>query len=183
MNLSKYFSNVAYVRAEEIAGEHQGTWRTKYDHSFMVFVGLENYFKEHARLEITKYLTQGLGFSPLTKKWYGWTHRGMYGFGIGSTCKKGDIYYRATNLEDELEHAIDFWKAYDKENVQARFIEEGEIRVTWDYIKDDSSKDKANRITSVAWYYDPEFGGKGEWTATTLDEAREMAIDFRNAIS
>ena len=29
-----------------------------------------------------------IGFSSKDNKWYGWSHRGIYGFGIGSTCKK-----------------------------------------------------------------------------------------------
>ncbi len=31
-----------------------------------------------------------IGFDPKTQKWYGWSHRGIYGFGIGHTVKKGD---------------------------------------------------------------------------------------------
>ena len=182
MNLSEYFSNVAFVRAEEIAGEHKRTWRSKYDHSFITFVGLEEDFKEHARLEITKHLTQGLGFSPKTKMWYGWTHRGMCGFEIGSTCKKGDVHYNAANLEDEIESAINFWKNEDKENVQAKLLRKGELKVTWDYIKNDSFKDKVGRLASTIWAYDPKFG-RGEWTAATLEEAKEMALDFRNGAS
>lgn len=27
-------------------------------------------------------------------KWYGWSHRAVYGFGIGDTVKKGDVAYK-----------------------------------------------------------------------------------------
>lgn len=31
-----------------------------------------------------------IGYQPQEKKWYGWSHRAIYGFGIGDTVKKGD---------------------------------------------------------------------------------------------
>jgi len=34
-----------------------------------------------------------IGFSHKDGKWYGWSHRAIYGFKIGSTCKKGDCHY------------------------------------------------------------------------------------------
>lgn len=32
-----------------------------------------------------------IGFSEKEQKWYGWSHRAMYGFGIGDTVKAGDV--------------------------------------------------------------------------------------------
>lgn len=32
-----------------------------------------------------------IGFSEKDQKWYGWSHRAMCGFGIGSIAKDGDI--------------------------------------------------------------------------------------------
>ncbi len=34
-----------------------------------------------------------VGFSTKDGKWYGWSHRALYGFKPGSTCKKGDCHY------------------------------------------------------------------------------------------
>ena len=31
-----------------------------------------------------------IGFCEKEQKWYGWSHRAMYGFGIGNKVKKGD---------------------------------------------------------------------------------------------
>lgn len=31
-----------------------------------------------------------IGFSPRDQKWYGWSHRAIFGFGVGSKVKKGD---------------------------------------------------------------------------------------------
>jgi len=59
-----------------------------------------------------------IGFCEREQKWYGWSHRAICGFGIGSTCKKGDIHYRpkkgewtAKTLSDAKQMAIDFAKA------------------------------------------------------------------------
>lgn len=49
----------------------------------------------------------GLGFSEKEQKWYGWSHRAIYGFGIGSEVKDGDccasklpIGFKAKTLKD-----------------------------------------------------------------------------------
>lgn len=61
-----------------------------------------------------------IGKSTKDGKWYGWSHRAIYGFEPGSTCKEGDCHYT------------------------------------------------------------PE---KGEWTAETEEDARQMAIDFAQSVS
>ena len=32
-----------------------------------------------------------IGFAPAQNKWYGWSHRAMYGFGIGDEVHEGDL--------------------------------------------------------------------------------------------
>lgn len=32
-----------------------------------------------------------MGYSPSRRKWYGWSHRAVAGFGVGSTVRKGDV--------------------------------------------------------------------------------------------
>ena len=32
-----------------------------------------------------------IGYSPSENKWYGWSHRACYGFGIGDVVKEGDL--------------------------------------------------------------------------------------------
>lgn len=56
-----------------------------------------------------------IGFSEKEQKWYGWSHRAIYGFGIGSKVKKGDAGYNpekgewvAKTLDDAKKMAIDF---------------------------------------------------------------------------
>lgn len=60
-----------------------------------------------------------IGFSIKDGKWYGWSHRAIYGFKIGSTCKKGDCHYvpkrnkgkgswKAKTFADARKMALDF---------------------------------------------------------------------------
>ncbi len=58
-----------------------------------------------------------IGFSEKEQKWYGWSHRAIYGFSVGDKIKKGDIVYDTlgeTTLKtlDECKNAaIEFSKA------------------------------------------------------------------------
>lgn len=72
----------------------------------------KDFFKEHGIEE----KACGVGFSEKEQKWYGWSHRAIYGFGIGSKCKKGDAHYNgkewtAKTLEDAKKMAEDFAEA------------------------------------------------------------------------
>jgi len=56
-----------------------------------------------------------IGFCEKEQKWYGWSHRAIYGFGIGSTVTEGHCAFTpekgtwtATNLEEAKQIAIDF---------------------------------------------------------------------------
>lgn len=49
--------------------------------------------------------TACVGFSPKYQKWYGWSYRAIYGFGIGDVVAEGDITTTSGYVEDfELEH-------------------------------------------------------------------------------
>jgi hypothetical protein len=49
----------------------------------------KDFLKKHDIKEIET----GLGFSEKEQKWYGWSHRAIYGFGVGTKIKKGDVVY------------------------------------------------------------------------------------------
>ena len=54
-----------------------------------------------------------IGFSETEQKWYGWSHRAIYGFGVGSKVKKGHAGYKgkewtAKTLDDAKKMAINF---------------------------------------------------------------------------
>lgn len=55
-----------------------------------------------------------IGFCEKEQKWYGWSHRAIFGFGIGDLVKEGDctasfgIGFEAKNLEDAKRMAVAF---------------------------------------------------------------------------
>jgi len=50
-----------------------------------------------------------VGFNPDEQKWYGWSHRAIYGFTIGSSITPGDCGYIPSSKEDMLESMKRFW--------------------------------------------------------------------------
>jgi hypothetical protein len=72
--------------------------------------GLEDYLAKHGVEE----KECGLGFSEKEQKWYGYSHRGVYGFGIGDKVKKGHLGYREDGPKEikTLDDAKAVAKAY-----------------------------------------------------------------------
>jgi len=72
--------------------------------------GTMKFFAKHG---ISNVYGGSIGFSEKEQKWYGWSHRAIYGFGIGSKVKKGDCGYKgkawtAKTLDDAKQMAKDF---------------------------------------------------------------------------
>ena len=44
-----------------------------------------------------------IGFCEREQKWYGWSHRAMYGFGIGDVVKEGDCTAESGWIDEYLE--------------------------------------------------------------------------------
>lgn len=47
--------------------------------------------------------TCSIGFSEREGKWYGWSHRAVYGFKVGDTVKEGDCTAEEGYIEEYLE--------------------------------------------------------------------------------
>lgn len=127
-----------------------------------------------------------IGFCEKEHKWYGWSHRAIFGFGIGSEVKKGDCGYVPVDMADAIDEAVRFWddEHHNSTTADAGVDDEGRqcIRVQWMY--DDSVPNKSLRGTiGGTLTYPPEQYGRGEWTAKTLDDAKQMAIDFAEGVS
>jgi len=107
-----------------------------------------------------------IGYSPKNGKWYGWSHRAICGFKIGSTCKKGDIHYEPKNKKEFIQFIKNFYKdAYTYETTK-----DG-VKIT---LKD-------SKISHMEFY--PKEWGKGEWKAESMEDAKQMAIAFANSVS
>ena len=127
-----------------------------------------------------------IGFCEKAQKWYGWSHRAIYGFGIGGKIKKGSIGYHPTDKNDLLDDMIRFNIGNNDTILESKLDVEdpyGESPGLGAYFKYWYRNKKGDKIESFSWEPYPEKWGKGEWTAKTLEEAKEMAIDFARAIA
>lgn len=181
MDLKAYLELVANVVPSGIGGDGDGkVYSSKFDNSYITRVGMEEDVKFLADNDITEELTHGVGFSPNQHMWYGWSHRAMGGFTIGSTCKKGDSHYRSDDVNGALEAAIEFWTDDFHTNVTARVSMPGLIHVSWDYTDKVPNEKLRGAISGVDVSYEL---GRGEWVAKTMEDAKQMAIDFHEGVS
>jgi len=122
-----------------------------------------------------------IGFCDKEQKWYGWSHRAMYGFGIGSEVKRGDLAYAPTDKDDFLEDMNRFWSDEHKHTVSSEHSPKG-VKTSWIYDDTVPNEKLRSMISGVMTNYPDEYGN-GEWTAKTLDDAKQMAIDFAKNVS
>ena len=207
MDVKDWFKQVAYLKFIALDGcDVPKSWLSKFDNSYITFEGLEKDMKFLADREITKQLTHGVGFSPKDNKWYGWSHRAIFGFEIGSTCKKGDCHYRSRDKKDFLEQMLSFWSDAKHLNIKGRHdkeeiiysipIDPGEaeqkslpsgkfqegVYISWTYDNTIPNERLRNRLSGCFQPY-PDQWGKGEWVAKTMKDAKQMAIDFSRGVS
>ena len=164
-------------------------WITKSRGDYLTLEGMEeklSYLLQHG---ITEHLSStweagkpvNIGYNPEEGKWYGWSHRALYGFSVGSTCVKGDCHYRPVDKEDFLEDCVRFWEDTFRDNTWAEHTSEGVV-VSWIYnetVPNERLRGKQGGVTSQY----PDVYGKGEWTSKSIADALQMAIDFANGVS
>jgi len=186
MNVKNYLAKVAYIDDMEIGEEICKVYKSKFDNSYITHVGMEDSVKFLSDREITDELTYGVGFSPKDGKWYGWSHRAIFGFKVGSTCQKGDCHYIPLGEKSAVEDAIRFWTEDDHINVRAGNpeIRDGVmgVYVEWDYSDKIKNTSLRGQISGVFHIF-PEKYGRGEWTAKTMEDAKQMAFDFNHGVS
>lgn len=121
-----------------------------------------------------------IGFCEKEKKWYGWSHRAIYGFGIGSETKRGDCGYVPS---DVTELAKEYKEWNNKDDLIIRNFQTLRVYVPRCEVvgkRDDGSL--VLKRSNALDHYDVKTG-KGEWTSQSLDDARRMAMDFANGVS
>jgi len=145
-------------------------------------------------------ISTSLGFNEEDQKWYGWSHRAFYGFTIGSSCKKGDCAY-IPDSADELYNDL-----VDEENVKPEDVIKNDtsISIKHYYYNTSPSNDPevynsekeipggSIEVSDEAIEYPEEPDGfelqeikigRGAWTALTLDDAKQMAMDYASGVS
>lgn len=151
------------------------------------------------KYKIDKHISHGLGFSTYHQSWFGWSHRAIASFEIGSEVKKGDCAYQPFSKEDFIEDLKMFW---DVDNGVWEECETPDITCTTILLSEREciNEDYDNKIgyeikckiifrgadrdrESVYFKPYPDKWGRGKWIAKTLDDAKEMAIDFRDGVS
>lgn len=204
MDVKTFLEQVAYTAPSNIEDDEGQIYRSKYDGSYVTCVGQENNIKFLADREITEQLTHGVGFSPKDGKWYGWSHRAICGFGIGSTCKKGHSHYRASTPEELIDDHADFFldisqECADRHRAECQILPgRSGIRIlptplNLPVVKDTKSlfdvledPKEIGSLPVVDIHEDAYYTvscGKGEWTAKTLEDAKQMAADFSEGVS
>jgi hypothetical protein len=148
-----------------------------------------------------------IGFNDKENKWYGWSHRAIYGFGIGSEVKIGSCGFKPSNVKEFIK-SLKSW--YDDDMYKnLKFIEKTDgVQIEYDIIPKSNEeysyliesndyklilksklqllleKNNTGEIHHTSTFEKfPKTWGKGEWKAKTLEDAKEMAIDFANAVS
>jgi len=121
-----------------------------------------------------------IGFNEKDNVLYGWSHRAISSFGIGSTCKLGDCHYQASN-EQEFKQQVEKWYSEpDYLNINIREGQNDDRKGLWIKYNIRSNKELSTVETFEPY---PLKWGKGEWTAKTIEDAKQMAVDFSNAVS
>jgi hypothetical protein len=201
--LQTWIDSVANIEYREYAGEKTAVYVSKIDGSYMTFVGLGNDLKMYYKLGITEQLqgmpesngdgTTCIGFNPTENKWYGWSHRAIYGFGIDSTCKQGDCHFKPGNVNEFMKACLDFWgdaeySCGDDTAVVTKSLDHDDKTevegVLVSYTYNDKVPNEKLRGTKYEHFSPfPKEWGKGEWTAKTMEDAKQMAIDFADGVS
>jgi len=106
------------------------------------------------------------------EEWDAFTDRGIKTyFKIGSTCKKGDIHFVPSNKQEFIEQEVEFWKGKGFDVLECKVGDLG-----FEFKMRIANGRFGKGITHYAKL--PQSYGRGEWTAQTLDDAKQMCIDY-----
>ncbi len=201
----EFLHTIAYIADSDMPGDDGQVYLSRVDNSYVGRVGLEDddILKFLKKYTITHVQGRGgntscLGFSETEQKWYGWSHRATYGFGVGSEVNKGDCSYIAATPEGLIEDHVAFHADISEESADLHRREcqilkdRSGIRILHapmfipmansieDALDDDAELElvdlTADAVSIVKC-------GRGAWQAETLEDAREMATNFASGVN
>lgn len=161
----------------KLAYSKQGDWigSSKQAYRMVHRFGIEQFEKTEE-----DHCVCSIGYSPADKKWYGWSHRAIYGFTIGSTCKKGDCHYipqAFTEIQvdchcrrEDMCHA----------DASVAMVPANPADPLSSLIPDGTPVQGIKPCYPESCVFET---GKGEWRAETMEDAKQMAIDFAKSVS
>lgn len=128
-----------------------------------------------------------VGFCDAEQKWYGWSHRAIFGFGIGSAIKRGDCGYRAPTAEAFGQQMLDFFLDDDgghRDRTYRPSVDaDGAHGVLLEAVYTDAIPNERLRGTKYELFRPyPETFGRGEWVVESMEDARQAACDFADAV-
>jgi len=107
-----------------------------------------------------------IGFSKKDNKWFGWSHRGIFGYTIGSKVTKKSCAFNPSNKKEFYDSLKEWYK--DRKDVELVKVHDG-VKII------------SGNLVQMETY--PEKWGRGEWEAKTMEDAKRMAIDYASGIS
>lgn len=192
--LQEFIDGISFKAQHYIIDSFTECYFSNVDKSYLTHVGMEeslSYLLSHGiteQIQNSKGVAEhssNIGFNPVDQKWFGWSHRALYGFGVGSEIKRGDCAYCPVDEDDFRASVVEFWSGEHHKGVSGEFKEEDGLKgvyISWTYT-DDTPNEKIRGSLSGSFSPFPDMFGKGEWKAKTMDEAREMACDFAESVS
>lgn len=124
-----------------------------------------------------------IGFCEKEQKWYGWSHRAICGFGIGSTCQKGDCHYVPASFKEMQKECWSFKEGQCTVNCSAERREPSPEEITTG-LHEKFLVEETRGLSPKCCEENCVFKlGRGEWAAKTLEDAKLMAIDFAEGVS
>ena len=186
MKINDYLNEIAILMEPKFSLEivnKNFAYYTKNTGVYLCSKGFEESIKFLADREIIFIEQICLGFSEKDNKWYGWSNKAIFGFTIGSECRTGNSHYTPSSIELHIANLLSW--GFDA-NVDAIILSKIENNIIYiEKILDNYNYNKTLNIKSIINEYkiDELPFGKGEWIAKTMEDAKQMAIDFARSVS
>ena len=127
------------------------------------------------QLASPKHKVCSIGFCEKENKWYGWSHRAISGFGVGSEVGRGHCAYKPASKKEFLQ-GLDDWYRYGGNQVEVVPTATGAIVNTTSFRVTDN---KPLQYTHVEEFHP----GRGAFTVKDMAEAEQLAKDFAESVS
>ncbi len=189
--LQNFINSISVIRKSKIPDDDGNVYCSKIDGSYLTHVGSERQLKFLLDKGITQHIQSGfrepitacIGFNPTEQKWYGWSHRAIFGFGVGSKCKQGDAGFEPSNKLEFMKRMVSFWGDNEYFQKKPEVVDKGDgCLITYIYNNKVPNKELRGKTHTEFFKY-PKKWGKGEWTASTIKQAKQMAINFAKSVS
>jgi hypothetical protein len=191
MGIEDFLKQFAERKMIRIKDTDMCAWLSKIDNSFIAFCSDVNdnsniaYLRKHNICEQVQSVngngkTSQIGMDPEKELWYGWTNSSGYMFGVGSKCRLGMVHFNPGNPV-ELKRQIESW--YEDGNNDLEDFEIHHVKEfgQWGYLV--SKKIMDSDLIEREFIPYPKYWGRGEWKAESLNDAKQMAIDYVNNLN